>query len=531
MIRITNLHLNLDSDMAELKGMAARKLKISQREMSNLRLVKKSIDARDKAKIRFVCTVEFETEREQWLMQKCKDKHVSVVTVQRYQPIDGAKLSCRPVVVGFGPAGIFAALILAQAGQRPIVIERGQAVEHRQIAVERFWQNGLLDPESNVQFGEGGAGTFSDGKLTTGTKDSRIQKVLEEFAAAGAPPEILYEAKPHIGTDRLPQVVRGIREQILSLGGEIRFDTRLTGFVSRQDKLCGVRMKCRDSSAEETLACTQVVLATGHSARDVFEMFHINSLPMEAKSFSVGARIEHPAAYIDHAQYGQFAGHPALGAADYKLSCHLPGGRGVYTFCMCPGGEVTGAASEAGHVVTNGMSRYRRDGINSNAALLVSVTPADFGHNALDGVAFQRQIEGQAFLKTGGRYDAPGQRVADFLSGMPAGRFGHVKPSYRPEVFLAELSCCLPGFVTDAMAEGLHLMDRRLKGFALPDAVLTAPETRSSSPVRLLRNENRQSPALAGLYPCGEGAGYAGGIVSAAVDGIKTAEALLSSHK
>lgn len=530
MIKITNLHLDIDNDMSELKGMAAKKLRISQRDIHNLRLVKKSVDARDKAKVQFVCTVELETEREEWLVQKRRDRLVSVVKEKKYQPISGVNLGCRPVVAGFGPAGMFAALILAQAGQRPIVIERGQAVEYRQKTVERFWNSGLLDPESNVQFGEGGAGTFSDGKLTTGTKDSRIQKVLEEFAAAGAPKEILYEAKPHIGTDCLPRVVRGIRNQILSQGGEIRFDTRLTGFMTKRDKLCGIRLKRREGGVEETLACTQVILATGHSARDIFELFQKNGLPMEAKAFSVGARIEHPASYINRAQFGIFAGHPALGAADYKLSCHLPSRRGVYTFCMCPGGEVTGAASETGKVVTNGMSRYRRDDVNSNAALLVSVTPKDFGYDVLDGVTFQRQIERQAFLKTGGGYAAPGQRAGDFLAGMPAGRFGLVRPSYRPEVIPTDLSCCLPGFVTEAMAEGIGMMDRQLKGFAMADAVLTAPETRSSSPVRLLRNDNRQSPALAGLFPCGEGAGYAGGIVSAAVDGIKTAEAILSAH-
>ena len=526
MLRITNLRLELKSDTAELKSAAAKRLKISENDIQSFRLIKKSVDARKKADIHFICAVELTTGRDTRVINRAKAKNTELAEEKKYIPVDGRELTSRPVVVGFGPAGMFAALIMAEAGQRPIVLERGKAVEERQSDVTAFWQSRRLNPESNVQFGEGGAGTFSDGKLTTGTKDPRISKVLEEFVLAGAPQEISYEAKPHIGTDRLPSVVRGIREKIISLGGEIFFECRMTGILTKDGGLKAVKYTDR-SGSEQSLETENAVLACGHSARDIFQLFMDEGIPMESKAFSVGARIEHPAGFIDKAQYGSFAGHPALGTADYKFSAHLENGRGVYTFCMCPGGEVTGAASEQGHIVTNGMSRYRRDGENSNSALLVSVTPKDFGQGAMAGIAFQREIERLAFIRGGGDYSAPGQRVGDFLSGVKSTAFGAMKPSYRPGVSPGDISCCLPNFVVSSMAEGIGMLDKRLRGFAMADAVLTAPETRSSSPVRLLRDESRQSPELKGLYPCGEGAGYAGGIVSAAVDGIKTAEGIL----
>lgn len=530
MLKITGLKLPLGFREGDLKRAAAKQLRLPESAIGQVRLCKKSVDARKKDNVHFVCAVEAAIQGdENRLLSRRRDNAVQKAEPYRYQPPQAGKLPQRPVVVGFGPAGMFAALLLAQCGQEPIVLERGQAVEERERAVQRFWKERVLDSQSNVQFGEGGAGTFSDGKLTTGTGDGRIRKVLEELVAAGAPEEILYEAKPHIGTDKLPGVVRSIRQQVIALGGEVRFSTQVTDFRLKEGRLVGLTL--RTPAGEEALECSQVILAIGHSARDTFQELHRLGLPMEAKAFSVGARIEHPASLIDRAQYGDFAGHPALGAADYKLSCHLENGRGVYTFCMCPGGTVTGAASEEGGVVTNGMSAWARDGRNSNAALLVGVTPADFGaEGPLAGVAFQRQIERAAFRLAGGDYSAPAQRVADLLAGVPSKGFGGVLPTYEPGVVPGDIAQCLPSFVVDSMKAALPILGRRLQGFDSGDALLTAPETRSSSPVRILRDENFQSPLAQGLYPCGEGAGYAGGIVSAAVDGLRCAEAVLQGN-
>lgn len=529
MLKITGIKMPLGFGGEDLRREAAKKLRLPEKALTQVRLAKKSVDARKKDQVHFVCNVEVEIDGdEDRVLARRKDSSLQKGEPYRYQLPRCGKLPQRPLVVGFGPAGMFASLLLAQCGQRPIVVERGQPVEEREKAVSRFWKERVLDPQSNVQFGEGGAGTFSDGKLTTGTGDRRIRKVLEELWKAGAPQEILFDAKPHIGTDKLPGIVRRIREQVIALGGEVRFSTQVVGFSLEGGKLKGVTLET--AGRKEFLEASQVILAVGHSARDTFGLLQEMGLPMMAKAFSVGVRIEHPAALIDRAQYGKFAGHPALGAADYKLSCHLENGRGVYTFCMCPGGTVTGAASEPGGVVTNGMSVWARDGQNSNAALLVGVTPEDYGaEGPLAGVAFQRSLERKAFQLAGGAYSAPAQRVADFLQGISSRGFGEVTPTYEPGVVPAHLGECLPEFVVESLQAALPRLGRRLQGFDAGDAVLTAPETRSSSPVRLLRDDTLQSPLAQGLYPCGEGAGYAGGIVSAAVDGLRCAEAVLQA--
>ena len=465
MIKVTGLKLPLGFGEEDLRRGAAKKLRLPENALTQITLAKKSVDARKKNDVHFVCAVEVAIDgNEDRLLSRRRDPSVQKAQPYQYEMPCRKPLSQRPVVIGFGPAGMFAALLLAQCGQRPIVLERGLPVEERERSVNRFWKERVLDPQSNVQFGEGGAGTFSDGKLTTGTGDGRIRKVLEELVKAGAPEEILYEAKPHIGTDKLPGVVRSIREQIQALGGDMRFSTQAVGFERKVDRLTGLRL--RTPEGEERLACSQVILAVGHSARDTFQELYHMGLPLEAKAFSVGARIEHPASLIDRAQYGEFAGHPALGTADYKLSCHLQNGRGVYTFCMCPGGYVTGAASQEGGVVTNGMSPWARDGENSNAALLVGVTPADFGgSDPLAGMAFQRRIEQAAFQLAGGDYSAPAQRVADLLEGVPSKAFGAVRPTYQPGVVPSDLSQCLPDYVVESMREALPLLGKRLHGF------------------------------------------------------------------
>lgn len=527
MLKLTGVPVKLGFTQADLRKAAAKRLRVPERALHEVRLAKKSVDARKKEDVRFVCTLEAEVDGEDKLLARLRDNRVQKGAAYHYELPRGERLPQRPVVVGLGPAGLFAGLVLAQCGQQPLVLERGLPVEEREKSVQAFWQRRSLDPESNVQFGEGGAGAFSDGKLTTGTGDARIRKVLEELAKAGAPGEILTDAKPHIGTDRLPGVVRRIREEIVALGGQVRFSTKVVGIRSREGRLTGLEVESHGQ--REVVECSRAILAVGHSARDVFQLLESLGLPMQAKAFSVGARIEHPQSLIDTAQYGKFAGHPALGAADYKLSCHLGNGRGVYTFCMCPGGTVTGAASEEGGVVTNGMSVWARDGENSNAALLVGVGPQDFGgEGPLAGVDFQRRIERAAFRLAGGDYSAPAQRVADFLAGRATAAFGEVRPTYQPGVVPGNLDGCLPGFVTGSMREALPVLGRQLRGFDWGDALLTGPETRSSSPVRVLRDESFQCPTLRGLYPCGEGAGYAGGIVSAAVDGIRCAEALVT---
>jgi hypothetical protein len=530
MIRINNIKANLDVDAAGLKEIVSMKTGLEPERIKSLKIAKKSVDARNKSNVQFVYALDMEVFGDEdyiasilaWkdIVQIKETASLSFAT----KPLAGG---LRPVVAGTGPAGMFAGLALAEAGLRPILLERGKAVSERRKDVEAFWQTGHLKPESNVQFGEGGAGTFSDGKLMTGIKkDDFTARVLQELAAAGAPEEILYLAKPHIGTDKLAVVVRRIREKIISLGGEYRFENRLEDLIVRDGKLTGLKIAAPGGKIYEQ-PTDRLILAVGHSARDTFEMLHKNGVYIEQKPFSVGVRIEHVQKSVDAAQYGRFAGHPALGAADYKLAAHFDNGRSAYTFCMCPGGMVVAAASEPGRVVTNGMSEFARDGKNANAALLVGVEPRDFGSaHPLAGMYFQRRLEEAAFRAGGGDYRAPAQLVGDFLKKQVSTAVGNVNPSYRPGVRFADLSAVLPDFVTETMRRAIVEMDGKLRGFAAADAVLTGVETRSSSPIRIMRDEHFEAN-IKGLYPCGEGAGYAGGIVSSAVDGLKTCLAVI----
>lgn len=529
MIRIRDISLAPGEDQAQLRRLCAKALKLSPAEIIGLEIHKRSVDARKKPDIRMIYTVDVSVDgSEAALVRRLNNPRITLADRYVYEIPRPARVpEIRPVIVGFGPGGMFAALVLAEAGLRPIVLERGQDARTRHEKVETFWRTGQLDPDCNVQFGEGGAGTFSDGKLNTGTKNPRGQWVLEQLAAAGADLAICYDAKPHVGTDVLLEVVQRLRARILDLGGEVRFGAQMTGLALDRGRLTGLWVKQRGETA--LLPCDRCILAIGHSARDTFEMLHSLGVPMEPKPFSMGVRIEHRQSMVDASQYGAAAETGLLPPADYKLNVHLPGGESAYTFCMCPGGQVVAAASEPGRVVTNGMSNAARDGENANAALLVTLQPSDFpDRDTLGGMRWQRALEARCFEAGGGTYRAPAQLVGDFLARRPSEALGSVTPTYRPGVTLCDLHAVLPKKLTAVLEQAIPALDRKLRGFASPDAVLTAPETRSSSPVRILRGEDLQS-AVTGLFPCGEGAGYAGGILSAAVDGMRCAEAYVAS--
>lgn len=530
MIRINEIKLALDEEESSLKAKSAKILKINSKYIENYTIYKKSIDARKKDNIHFTYSVDVTiTLDEEQIVSKCKSNKVQIVKPYIYTLPENKRISkFRPIVVGFGPAGMFAGLILAQAGLKPIILERGKDVDSRTEDVNKFWKTKELNEESNVQFGEGGAGTFSDGKLTTGIKSPFIRKILEELYKAGAPEEILYSSKPHIGTDRLAVVVKNIRKEIEKLGGEVKLECKLEKLICANGFVHGITYSHGGKRID--IETDSVIMAIGHSARDTVEMMYNMGVEIIQKPFSVGARIEHPQSLINKAQYGKFAGHKKLGAADYKLACHGLHERGAYTFCMCPGGTVVAAASEKEGVIVNGMSSLARDGENANSALLVGIEPKDFpSEHALAGIYYQREIEHTAYKIAGSNYNAPAQLVGDFLKGIESKQLGNVQPTCPTGVTLTNLDHCLPAKVSATMKSAIVEMDKKLNGFNLYDAVLTAPETRSSSSVRILRDEFLQCN-IRGVYPCGEGAGYAGGIISAAVDGVKCAHAVLDDE-
>ena len=545
MLRLTELRLPLDHAPDALRAAILKRLGINDADLTDFTVFKRSYDARKKSALLFVYSVDVSVKNESLLLKKFRgDQQLKPSPDTAYQPIAHVPQnfltgeSLRPVVIGFGPCGIFAALILAQMGFKPIVLERGKQVRERTQDTFGLWRKGVLNPESNVQFGEGGAGTFSDGKLYSQIKDPRFlgRKVMMEFVNAGAPPEIMYVSKPHVGTFRLVGVVEKMRAEIIALGGEVRFMHRVTNLQIEAGQLRGVNVLDVANNRNEEIRTDHVVLALGHSARDTFQMLHDCGVHLESKAFSIGFRIEHPQSLIDNARLGANAGNALLGAADYKLVHHASNGRSVYSFCMCPGGTVVAATSEANCVVTNGMSEYSRNERNANAGIVVGIDPRDYPGGPMAGIEFQRAWESRAFALGGGTYEAPGQLVGDFIRGIKSTQFGGVIPSYKPGVQLVDLggnvdgeNASLPGYAIAAIREAITAFDQQIRGFAMHDAILTGVETRTSSPIRITRNEDFQSLNVKGLFPAGEGASYAGGILSAGVDGIKVAEAVARS--
>lgn len=529
MIRLSNIQLPLDHNPEALTQRVLSILDIGHDQLVKVNVFRRGYDARKKTHIILVYTLDVETLNDDELLENFSDNPLIKATPDlTYQQVAQAPkgLSERPVVVGFGPCGLLAGLVLAQMGYKPIILERGKAVRERTKDTFGFWREKILNSESNVQFGEGGAGTFSDGKLYSQVKDPKHygRKVLEEFVAAGAPSEIMYVSKPHIGTFKLVAMVEKMRAQIIELGGEIRFSQRVDNVDIENGQVTGLTL-----ASGEKIHSRHIALAVGHSARDTFQMLYNNNVYIEAKPFSVGFRIEHEQSMIDKARFGPNAGNEILGAADYKLVHHCKNGRSVYSFCMCPGGTVVAATSEEHQVVTNGMSQYSRNERNANSAVVVGVNPSDYPDHPLAGIEFQRQLERKAYLMGGSNYDAPAQKVGDFLNGKRSAEVGHVKPSFKPGIKLTNLEELLPDFCIEAIREAIPEFNKKIKGFSLDDALLTGVETRTSAPISIKRGKDFQSVNTKGLYPAGEGAGYAGGIMSAAIDGIKVAEAIALS--
>ncbi|MBU2115820.1 MAG: NAD(P)/FAD-dependent oxidoreductase [Gammaproteobacteria bacterium] len=527
MLRLTEIKLPLNHDENAINAAILQKLALQPEQLHSVSVFKRGFDARKKSDIQLIYTLDIEVDNEAALLKKfAKDQHVkpSPDTSYKFVATAPATLTERPIVIGLGPCGLFAGLLLAQMGFKPIILERGKEVRERTKDTFGFWRGKELNPESNVQYGEGGAGTFSDGKLYSQVKDPKHygRKVMSEFVAAGAPEEIMYVSKPHIGTFKLVAMVEKMRANIIALGGEIRFSSRVDDLHIENGQISGLTL-----STGEQLHSKHIVLAVGHSARDTFQMLYDKGVYVEAKPFSVGFRIEHEQSMIDECRFGPNAGNPILGAADYKLVHHCSNGRSVYSFCMCPGGTVVAAASEHGGVVTNGMSQYSRHERNANSAIVVGIDPErDYPGHPLAGIALQRQLEQLAFKVGGENYHAPAQLIGDFLAGKPSTELGEVKPSYTPNIKLTDLAQILPQFAVEALREAIPAFDKQIKGFAKPDGLLTGVETRTSSPINIKRGADYQSINTRGLYPAGEGAGYAGGILSAGIDGIKVAEAV-----
>ncbi len=530
MLRVNDIALPLDYNEKTLLRLTAEEIGCRLSEIKTIKLIKRSVDARKKHNVHFKACVEITASDEAKILKKFPQNKVSVASEDLYTIPECRYETKRPVIAGFGPAGMFAALTLARCGLKPIVLERGGDCDTRIKAIEGFHNERVFDENCNVQFGEGGAGTFSDGKLTTGIKDIRIKYVFRTLVEFGAPKEILYLAKPHIGTDVLRTVIKNIRNEIISLGGEVIFNAKLIDFISERNRIISVIYEKNGQSFE--IGTNSLILAIGHSARDTFEMLYKKNIALSQKNFAMGVRIEHLQTEVNKSLYGDFYNHPALSAADYKYAVHLPNGRSLYTFCMCPGGYVVGAASEKNSVVTNGMSFFSRNGENANSALLVNTEPSDFGSDyVLAGMELQRRIEQAAFTAGGSNYSAPVSLVKDFLDGRQSDNFGDVKPTYLPGVRFAKPEEYLPEYITETLKIGIPIIGKKADFFNSGDAIMTGPETRSSSPVRINRGSDLMSLSVRGLYPCGEGAGYAGGIISAAVDGMKCSEAVIENGR